>query len=133
MATFTAATVIANSRTPLSVAIQVANVGGVDAPVFSYTRTNLLAALLPGPLKAKLARTVDWSVLNIITGTETQDDFIRISKLEGGMQVSLVPPTYTVTVVFVADALNFGIERDNEGPVACDLLVELRLEHSNER
>jgi hypothetical protein len=133
MATFTAATVIANSRTPLSVAIQVANVGGVDAPVFSYTRTNLLAALLPGPLKAKLARTVDWSVLNIITGTETQDDFIRISKLEGGMQVSLVPPNYTVTVVFVADALNFGIERDNEGPVACDLLVELRLEHSNER
>jgi hypothetical protein len=129
----TTAQVIANSRTPASVGITVTNPGLADDTPFLYTRANLLADLLHGPLRELLARTPDWTVFNDTTGTPAQDDKIRITMLGGGLAFMQIPPTSNAIVVFAADSLNFSLAKEDEGLVACSLLLELRAVHSNER
>jgi hypothetical protein len=130
MATFTTATVIANSRTPESVVWDVANSGGEDSPTLSVSRTNVLAALLPGPLRERLFRTADWTIFNL---GSTGARFIRWTAIVGGLDATLQPPLTTAIVIFHADSIEFSLGYDNEGFVACRLLVEMRAEHSNER
>jgi hypothetical protein len=135
MATHTSAAVIPNSRTPYSVVIRVHNDGDDDDPTFLYTRTNLLAALREGPLKELLRRTPDWTYLNFAAnGALPQADYVRITSLAGAINDSLQPPLTSLILRFVADALECSITYNGgEGLDPCDMLVELRMVHSNER
>lgn len=134
MPTNTTATVVANSRTPESVAILVQNPGAADDPTLTVSQATLLAQLREGPLKAALARTPDWSVFNMQTGPIILDDRIRLTALAGGLNASMRPPTDTCIVRFVAAGMEFSItEYSSDTYHACDLLIEMRLVHSNER
>ena len=133
MATNTTATVIANSRTPASVVWLVGNPGIADAPTLAVPRATVLGLLLAGPLKALLAKVPNWTVFNVVTGGIHTDDVIRWTAIEGGYATPLVPPITTLVVLFQADAIEFSITRDDEGLTACNLLVEMRHVHSNER
>jgi hypothetical protein len=134
MATHTTASVVANSRTPESVAILVENPGTLDDPLLTVSQATLLAQLLEGPLKARLARTADWSVFNAPTGPIGLDDVIRLTALAGGLNQEMLPPNNVVTLQFLAAGMAFSIFYDaGDGAAACDLLIEMRLVHSNER
>jgi hypothetical protein len=132
MATFTTAAVIPNSRTPYSVVIRVANDGHLDDPPYPMPRATLLASLLEGPLKALLACTVDWTDLNFAPN-EAKAGYVRITRIEGGLNATLQPPDMAMILYFIADALVFSIGYGGEGMSACDLLVELRMVHSTDR
>lgn len=133
MATNTTATVITNSRTPASVVWLVANPGAADAPTLVVPRATVLGLLLAGPLKALLTKAPNWLAFNIVTGGASSDDIIRWTAMAGGYSASLIPPTASLVLVFQADGIEFSITKDNEGLVACNLLVEMRHVHSNER
>lgn len=133
MATFTSAAVIADSRTPESVVWDVSNSGGEDAPTLDVPRATVLAQLLPGPLRERLRSTPDWTVFNLGTGSARYDDFIRWTLIEGGFDVTLQPPLTVALILFHADSIEFSLGLDNEGFVPCEILVEMRAEHSNER
>jgi len=133
MATNTTATVIANSRTPASVVWLVGNPGIADAPTLVVPRATVLGLLLAGPLKALLYKAPNWTVFNTATGPLGSDDVIRWTAIEGGYSTPLIPPTATLVLVFQADGIEFSITRDDEGLTACNLLVEMRHVHSNER
>jgi hypothetical protein len=126
------ATIIANSRTPASAVLQVTNDGVVDQAPVLYTRTNLLAALRAGPLKALLAKTPDWTVFNFMSDT-AGGDFLRLTRVEGGLAGFVLPPTTNTILWFVHDAIAFAIFQSGEGQIASTLLVEIRAEHSEER
>lgn len=134
MPTNTTAVVITNSRTPESVAILVENPGAADDPALTVSQATLLAQLRAGPLKALLTATPDWSIFNTQTGPVEHDDFIRLTALAGGLDLSMVPPTLQCLVQFVAAGMQFSItEYSADAYHACKIMVELRLVHSNER
>jgi hypothetical protein len=134
MATHTSASVILTSRTPLSVVWRVDNDGGADNPTLVVPRATVLAQLLEGPLKARLAKTLDWRIFNVTSGPLPYDDTIRFTLVEGGLAESRVPPTHTLVLTFQVDALEFSIDNfAGELFNPCNILVEMRLVHSSER
>jgi hypothetical protein len=142
MPTITTASVIANSRTPYSVVIRIANAGTPDSPTGQIPRATLAAQLLEGPLRELILRTPDLRDLNFVTNNGPADftAFVRITAIDGGLDATLTPPSgvgSTLVLIFLADALEFGAYAlaGDDPPVAaaCDFLVELRCIHSNER
>jgi hypothetical protein len=120
------ASVVANSRTPLSVVLDINNNGTAGA-TFPYTRTNLLTALMPGPLKAFLTGISDWTVLNF-GGALTKH--IRFSSVFGGSTSSIPTTPGSMSLVWAANELDLGL--DPNVAAATRALVELRLLDSSE-
>ena len=134
MATHTSASVIPTSRTPLSVVLRVDNDGNPDDPILSIPRATLLAQLLEGPLKSRLAHAADWTVFNAPTGPVQLDDTIRFTLVEGGLAESRLPPNSVVHLLFAVDSLDLSIEEfSSDANHRCNILVEMRLVHANER
>jgi hypothetical protein len=133
--------VVAQSRTPLSAVLYISNDDGAEGapPLPNLSRAVLTAAsdqanaLLDGPLKELIRRTVDLRVFNITSGNARADDLIRLTRLAGGINLTLSPPTNTCVLNFTQDALEASIAYESEGAVASQILVEMRLEYSKER
>jgi hypothetical protein len=116
------ATFIANSRTPLSVVLSIANDGQGGAAVV-FTQAGLLPNLLPGPLQAYLTKLADWSTLNIPAGP------IRVTIILNG---ALAPsPTLNVVWSTSPNVLTVSID-PNSGAAPSSTLLEIRLSHSKE-
>jgi hypothetical protein len=137
----TVLSVIANSRTPLNAVLFITNANGAEGapPLPNLTRAVLTAAstqanaLADGPLKELIRRTHDLSVFNVVGGNDAANDYIRITCLAGGIDLTLNPPTNTCILNWTHDALEASIASENEGAAEGQILVELRLEHSKER
>lgn len=78
--------VVANSRTPLSVIIDVNNDGTAGAPA-GLSQAQLLAALLDGPLKTYLSRLAAWGDNSNAIGP------IRVTEIVGGTTTPVAPTT----------------------------------------
>jgi len=129
--------VIATSRTPESVVLRIDNNGTPDDPIPTISETAFLAELLPGPLHEFLARTADWSTLNIFSSS-VANKAIRFTMISGGFSEPIIPPNLVCALQFVkpvtGNALQFSINHSpSDGPVPSVILVELRAEHSSER
>lgn len=122
------ATILATSRTPLSVVIQITN-DGTSAASASLTRTNLLAALLAGPLKALLYKTADWSTF-VATGTNTHK--IRISSILGGTTSDIDIGTNPAVVTWQVDSLDLSFNPPAPA-TARSFYIELRALASHEK
>jgi len=123
------AAIVATSRTPYSAVLQASNDGTPAAP-FAYTRTNLLAALLPGPLRALLTKTADWSVFN--AGGGAQSNKLRISSVFGGTSSDIDYADCSTNVIWAADELQLMC--NTVAPSTARVFyIELRCEMSNER
>lgn len=133
----TTASFIVNSRTPESAILRLANDGNPDDPLPTLTRAQIEAQLLSGPLRELIHRTADLSNLNVIAGSTRADDYIRFTRVEGGLNAPIRPPNNTCVLYFTADALVFSITAtvnpDPPIPTTCGLLVELRFVHSSDR
>lgn len=130
----TTRTIHANSRTPESVVIELANDGAADGAPLELLKADLLAALRPGPLYELINRTADLTALNFAAGNAAKEDFVRITRLAGGLAATVLPPVDVVALYFSATGLMYSIWTNGlDGPVASGLLVELRALHANER
>jgi hypothetical protein len=136
----TTLSVIANSRTPYSVVLDISNPNGLEGapPLPNLPRATLVAAsnlanaLADGPLKELIRRTADLRVLNQTGGDTRMDDFIRFTSVHGNTN-AMTPATNTCVLNFILDALEASIINENEGAAAARMMVEMRLVHSNER
>jgi hypothetical protein len=122
----------ATSATPDSVVFQVTNDGVADffAPP-EISKANLLAALtVEGPLKELIRRTADLTALDFAVPGSAKADFIRLTRIAGGLNASLTPPLSEVVLYFSATGLVYSI---SDAQTPCQLLVEMRAIHGTER
>ena len=117
--------VVANSRTPLSVIIDVNNDGTAGA-VATLTSAQLLGALKEGPLKALLSSALSWAHLVSPVGP------VRLTQIIGGTTTAIQPPNGAALVAWNNSPRALVASLAPNGATPTRALWEIRVSASRE-